>query len=146
MDRILVVCVGNICRSPVGERLLRRGLPEMDVSSAGLGAVVGQGVDPMTAEAAAAVGLSVDGHIARQFTCEMGRQADLILVMEAEHRRVLAESHPELSGKVMLFDHWLGGEGIPDPHGRPAMAHAAAVERLVAASAGWIGKLGRAGS
>lgn len=143
MNRILVVCIGNICRSPVGERVLRKGLPEMDVSSAGLGAVVGHGADEKTAQAAEAAGVSVEGHVARQFTGELGRQADLILVMEAEHRRVLADTHPELSGKVMLFDHWIGGTGIPDPHGKPLTAHEAAVERIVRAAEGWIGKLGR---
>lgn len=143
---ILVVCIGNICRSPVGERLLRKGLPEMEVTSAGLGAVVGHAADARAAEAAAAIGLSLDGHVARQFTAELGRQADLILVMEAEHRRVLAQGHPELSGKVMLFDHWLGGEGIADPHGRSAEVHAATVARLARAAESWTAKLGGAAS
>ena len=143
---ILVVCVGNICRSPVGERLLQRGLPGVAVSSAGLGAVVGHGADRTTTEAAEAIGLSLEGHVARQFTGEIGRQAELILVMEAEHRRAIAERHPELSGKVMLFDHWLGAKGVPDPHGRPLKAHRDAVDRLVAAADAWIEKLGGAPS
>lgn len=44
-NNILVVCVGNICRSPTAERLLQRYHPELKVESAGLGALVGKGAD-----------------------------------------------------------------------------------------------------
>lgn len=144
IQSILVVCLGNICRSPVGERLLREGLPQMQVASAGLGAVVGKGADARTAQAAAAIGLSLEGHVARQFSAAIGRDSDLILVMEPKHRRMIAESHPELSGRVMLFDHWLGGQGIPDPYGAPLPAHVEMVRRLAEAAESWIGKLGKA--
>ncbi len=43
-NNILVVCVGNICRSPTAERLLQRYHPELKVESAGLGALVGKGL------------------------------------------------------------------------------------------------------
>jgi len=42
-NKILVVCVGNICRSPTGERLLKHYQPALTVESAGLGALVGKG-------------------------------------------------------------------------------------------------------
>ena len=44
-DKILVVCVGNICRSPTGERLLRSRLPGRQVTSAGLSALVDKPAD-----------------------------------------------------------------------------------------------------
>lgn len=44
-NKILVVCVGNICRSPTAERLLKLYQPELTVESAGLGALVGKGAD-----------------------------------------------------------------------------------------------------
>lgn len=44
-NKILVVCVGNICRSPTAERLLKHYQPELTVDSAGLGALVGKGAD-----------------------------------------------------------------------------------------------------
>ena len=49
---ILVVCTGNICRSPVGERLLRSRLPDMKVDSAGIAALTGEAADPVMAETA----------------------------------------------------------------------------------------------
>ncbi len=45
-NKILVVCVGNVCRSPTAERLLKRFHPSLTVASAGLGALVGKGADP----------------------------------------------------------------------------------------------------
>ena len=42
---VLVVCIGNICRSPVGERVLQAELPDMVVASAGLGALIGYRAD-----------------------------------------------------------------------------------------------------
>ena len=68
MQKILVVCVGNICRSPVGERVLADRLPHHQVSSAGIGALVGHGPDKTASDVAAARGVSLEGHIARQFT------------------------------------------------------------------------------
>lgn len=52
-NNILVVCVGNICRSPTAERLLQRYHPELKVESAGLGALVGKGADPTAISVAA---------------------------------------------------------------------------------------------
>ena len=83
MQNILVVCVGNICRSPVGERLLASELPDAHVTSAGIGALVGHAADETATQVAAAHNLQLNGHKARQFTPEIGEENDLILVMEA---------------------------------------------------------------
>ncbi|VDZ78083.1 protein-tyrosine phosphatase [Salmonella bongori] len=57
-NKILVVCVGNICRSPTAECLLQRFHPSLTVASAGLGALVGKGADPAAASVASAHDLS----------------------------------------------------------------------------------------
>lgn len=145
LKSILVVCVGNICRSPVGERLLAAKLAErgaeIAVSSAGIGAMVGHEADQTTQQVAAARGLSLAGHVARQFTAEMGQGADLILVMEPGHRREIARQAPALSGRVMLFDHWLGGKGIEDPYRRPVAFHEAVQDRIAEAAESWAARL-----
>ncbi|HDZ1742706.1 TPA: protein tyrosine phosphatase, partial [Klebsiella pneumoniae] len=46
-DSVLVVCTGNICRSPMGERILQSLLPEKIIKSAGVGALVGHPADPL---------------------------------------------------------------------------------------------------
>jgi Protein-tyrosine-phosphatase len=67
-NKILVVCVGNICRSPTGERLLKSYLPSLHVESAGLGALVGKGADDSAADIAALHNISLEGHCARQLS------------------------------------------------------------------------------
>ncbi|WP_417626291.1 low molecular weight protein-tyrosine-phosphatase [Pararhodobacter aggregans] len=145
VNHILVVCVGNICRSPVGERLLAKSLAESGaatvVTSAGIGALVGHAADETATEVAAEHGLSLDGHSARQFTRELGQQADLILVMEPGHRHEIARRAPDLSGRVMLFDHWVGGKGIPDPYRHPRAFHETVYDLIAKAADGWAGKL-----
>ena len=87
-NSILVVCVGNICRSPVAERMLQKLLPEKKVSSAGVGALVGNPVDGLAAKVADEHGIDTSGHYARQLTPEICRTADLILAMSEETRRM----------------------------------------------------------
>lgn len=141
MNRILVVCVGNICRSPVGERILAGRLPKATVTSAGIGALVGHGADNTAAEVAAAQGVSLDGHEARQFTSRIGEENDLILVMEPGHRREIAKQAPHLLGRIMLFDHWTGCTGIPDPYKRPHEYHAKTFDLILAAAGAWATRL-----
>ncbi|MDU4273771.1 MAG: low molecular weight protein-tyrosine-phosphatase Wzb [Enterobacter asburiae] len=101
-NKILVVCVGNICRSPTAERLLKHYQPELTVDSAGLGALVGKGADERA--------------MARQVTGRMCREYDLILTMEKRHIHALCDIAPEMRGKVMLFGHWDNEREIPDPY------------------------------
>lgn len=143
--RILVVCVGNICRSPVGERLLdgylRSAGASISVESAGLGALVGHSADKVALEVALERGLSLEGHIARQFDADMGLAADLILVMEAGHRREIGRLLPSLVGRTMLFDHWNGGRGIADPYRKSEEFHKIVYDDIRRAAESWSLKL-----
>ncbi|WP_136254418.1 low molecular weight protein-tyrosine-phosphatase [Onishia niordana] len=117
-ERILVVCAGNICRSPVAEAMLRQRCPQKTVSSAGLGALVGQGVEPTARRLAEADGVDVSAHVARQLNQELLQQNDLILVMSDGQRRAVGELSSAALGKTMLLGHWLehGTKDIPDPY------------------------------
>jgi protein-tyrosine phosphatase len=141
-ESILVVCLGNICRSPVGERLLRVRLPDFRVGSAGISAMVGQGAEAQSAETALRHGLSLDGHVARQFTPDLGAAHDLILVMEPGHMLHLARYSPQLEGRCRLYDHWTGARGIADPYRRPAPFHDRIFARLEEAADAWAAHLG----
>lgn len=103
--RILMVCTGNICRSPQAEQVLRARIaqrhPELEsavvVESAGTQALVGS---PMPREAAALSihhGGDPEGHSARQLTPEHVRSADLVLAMAAEHRSAAVRLLPRAS-------------------------------------------------
>ncbi|WP_108444451.1 low molecular weight protein-tyrosine-phosphatase [Halomonas denitrificans] len=142
---ILVVCTGNICRSPVAAAMLARALPNHRVESAGLGALVDHGVESSARALAEADGLEVAGHRARQLTVEMVREADIVLVMSEGQRQAVADLVPEALGKTMLLGRWLeAGQGrdIPDPY-RQAPAVFDAVHRLLCeACEAWAARLG----
>ncbi|EPC04140.1 hypothetical protein L861_02175 [Litchfieldella anticariensis FP35 = DSM 16096] len=145
-DHILVVCTGNICRSPVGEALLKRLCPGKRVASAGLGALVGKGVDPNALRLGEADGLELGAHRARQVTLEMLQDADLILVMSEGQRRAIGELLPAAMGKTMLYGRWLEGEQrqgveIPDPYRKSPEVFAHVHQLLTRAADAWAQKL-----
>lgn len=115
--RILIVCMGNICRSPVAEYLLRQrvGSRAIEVDSAGLGALVGSSMDPVALQLLAEDGVDGSMHRSRQLTPAMLRLADLVLGMEKNHVDAMIQLAPEARGKVYLLDKWLHGSDIPDP-------------------------------
>lgn len=136
-NKILVVCVGNICRSPTGERLLKHYQPALTVESAGLGALVGKGADATATSVAQDNQLSLAGHSARQITGRMCREYDLILVMEKRHIAALCEIAPEMRGKMMLFGHWDGEREIPDPYRKSREAFEAVYTLLDRSARQW---------
>lgn len=126
--RILIVCVGNICRSPTAEYLLRHRLGNAhgaQISSAGLSAMAGYSMDTTSLELLREHGVDGETHRARQLDSTLLRQSDLILAMEKNHVAAMARMAPEASGKVFLLDRWLDGRDIPDPYRqqRPAYEH-----------------------
>ena len=113
---ILVVCVGNICRSPMGEGLLCARAPEgVNVSSAGVGALVGEPADPTALKLMEERGVDISSHRARQLTPEIAHDADLILVMEQSHVDAIHSISPSSRGKVHAICKWDGLE-VPDPY------------------------------
>lgn len=140
-ERIMIVCVGNICRSPTAEYLLRHRLGgdhRAQVSSAGLGALVGHAMDATSLELLREHGVDGAAHRARQADNALLRQSDLILAMEKRHIAEIGRMAPEVSGKVFLLDRWGAGADIPDPYRqqRPAFEH---VYKLIdGAVSGWL--------
>lgn len=120
---------------------MARDLPDMRVSSAGLAALAGHSADPVAALVAAEIGLDLTDHIARQITEEMCMSHDLILVMESAHRFDLSRQFPQMMGRIMLFDHWIGGQGIRDPYTKPLEVHRATRDRLLASAQAWTFRL-----
>jgi len=102
---VLVVCTGNICRSPAGERLLRHTLSatRVDVTSAGTHAVVGHPVEPSMARLLSADGIDASGFAARGLTERLVRDADLVLTMETGHRSAVVQTHPQALGRAFTL-------------------------------------------
>ncbi len=122
--RVVLVCTGNTCRSPLAEALLRkalaaRGVGAVEVTSAGTGAWEGAPASEAAYLVALEHGLDLSGHRARLLTGEVIAAADLILTMARHHRaRVL-----ELGGgaQVHLLGEYAGRSGpvaeVADPFG-----------------------------
>ena len=91
---ILTVCTGNICRSPAVERLLAHALPEANVVSAGVRAVVGAPVSAPMVPLLAAAGIEAHGFAARQLTENIVLDADLVLALTRGHRSAIVELAP----------------------------------------------------
>ena len=122
LNKILVVCLGNICRSPTAQFLLQHHLPNKTIHSAGITAMVrngkGHDMDKTAREIAAKNGFEFPKHEAQQLTRELIGHYDLILVMENNHRSHIANRYPEAHAKTMLLGQWLqqSGKEIPDPY------------------------------
>lgn len=139
-DTILVVCVGNICRSPMGEVLLRDALPKRNISSAGIGALVGMPADPLTLAVLPDLHEELSKHRARQLTPDMTRSADLILVMESGHKRAIENIDPSARGKIYRWGEW-GGFNVPDPYRCPQDAFEQALALIREGLDLWLPKL-----
>lgn len=124
--RILFVCSGNTCRSPLAEAFARseaarRGASHTLASSAGTFALPGQPATGGAVKAASAHGLDLTAHRSRPLTAELVASADLVVGMTVDHLaavRRLSESVPAvLATEYLPADHPHSRAGVPDPFG-----------------------------
>ncbi len=140
---ILVICVGNICRSPMAEALLRdalRGQEEITVESAGLGALVGHPASEFAVELMDERGLDITSHRARQIEPDLVNVADLILVMGSGHKRTIDSVEPTARGKVHRLGEWRDMD-IGDPYRQPKEAFEKALQSIEDGVADWVERL-----
>ena len=133
MQSIVMVCLGNICRSPIAEAVLtdriRSAGAAITVSSAGTGAWhVGHDADPRSLSVLRAAGYSVS-HAARQFQEGWFDNHDLIIAMDHANQSELLAMRP--GSTVHLLREWdpLGPGDVPDPYygGPEEFAHVLAI-------------------
>lgn len=142
---ILVVCTGNICRSPMAEGLLRAALahaePKRIVESAGVGAVIGGRPTAEAIDVMRAHGYDIQGHVARQLTAKMLAGADLVLTMDATHSSWIHRRYPQYRGKVHKLLKWRGNQDVDDPFGHPREFFDKTYEEIAAGIADWMKRL-----
>jgi len=122
--RILFVCLGNICRSPLAEIIVReaaarRGLRHYHFESAGTGSWhVGGSADPRSTAKAAEYGLDLSAHRARQVTAKNCNDWDWLVAMDAENRRELLHMGVPESRLLMMrqFENSKDTPDVPDPY------------------------------
>lgn len=123
-SNVLVVCVGNLCRSPMAEALFRQRLSggRLSVTSAGTHAQVGARIDPLAQAVLRDNGVEAGRHRTRQVDRQMLRQADLVLLMEQQQMHSVLRLAPEVRGKTFLMGKWQQDLEIADPYRRPQLA------------------------
>jgi protein-tyrosine phosphatase len=106
---ILVLCHGNLCRSPFAERLLAQRLPGLRVSSAGIHAATGHSADPTAIRVASEYGVDLGSHRTRPLERDEAASADLILGFQGHHTAEVVRRWPNLRARTSLL-----GDFLPD--------------------------------
>ena len=144
INSVLVLCIGNICRSPIAEAMLARKFKDSGfdtkVSSAGLGALVNSPADPISQELSLENGLDISGHRARQLTSEIARSADLIITMSSDQTKEVVRLYPFTAGRVHRVGKWEGFD-IPDPYRRPKVIFEQAYHLIKLGIDEWVAKV-----
>lgn len=112
---ILVVCVGNICRSPMAEYLLKQQHPDLQIESAGISGLTGYPADDKAQLCMHRLNIDMQSHIAKKLNTEQLKQADLILVMSNNQQKHIEQTWPFAKGKVFRLGHWQN-KNVPDPY------------------------------
>lgn len=147
---ILLMCTGNVCRSPMAEALMRHHLAgrgvDARVLSRGLGAPAGRQPHPFALNTALHFGVPIaaDKRAAQVNPVDL-RAATVVLVMDTGHRREVQQRYPAAGGKTFLLRHWLDGLDIPDPLNEPEAVFRQQWPLIDEGCASWIDQLLDAG-
>ena len=139
-NNILVVWVGNICRSPMAEALLKQRYPDKAVDSAGVGALVGHPADPAALEIMTERQLDITNHMAKQIDEKLAKKADIIFTMSDGQTKWIEERWPFCRGKTFKLGHWMNKD-IADPYKHDMSAFETAYQDIVESLEQWADKV-----
>lgn len=115
IKNILVVCIGNICRSPMAEYLLKQQHPNLHIESAGISGLTGHAADQKAMLCMQRLGIDMQPHVAKKLNSELIKKADLILVMSQNQQKHIEQTWPFAKGKTFRLGHWQS-KNVSDPY------------------------------
>ena len=140
---IITICTGNICRSPMAERLLQQALEaegaplnEFQVISAGVAAWAGDPASENSVKALSKIGIPLEHHKSQPITKSLLEQAFLVLGMTESHLHALDKYKNVLPPKVHLFREFMESPEtfeIPDPYGQNLAAYRECLDSMAEA-------------
>lgn len=139
-ENILVICVGNICRSPMAEALLRQQFPDKNIESAGVGALVGYPADQNAIALMAKHGMDISSHKAKQINSDLALNTDLIFTMSDAQTKWIETRWPYCRGKTFKLGYWSDFD-IADPYQRDTRAFETAYKHISIGIQQWEDKI-----
>ena len=115
IKNILVVCIGNICRSPMAEYFLKQEYPHLEIESAGISGLVGHAADKKASLCMQRFGIDMSPHIAKKLDAQLIKKADLVLVMSQNQQKHIEQTWPFAKGKTFRLGHWQS-KNVSDPY------------------------------
>lgn len=154
MKKVLFVCSGNTCRSPMAQELFTQFLScceggslahEYQASSAGIWAADGLPASPEALEVMEEYGIDLSRHRSRRLDKELVEEADLILVMTRDHYRYVVERYQSSRHKTFILSEWAGiqCQEVWDPFGMGKESYKRSAEQIGSVLQGVIQKLSR---
>lgn len=113
----------------MAEAILQQQFPHLQVSSAGLTAIVDAPADAKSQLCMQRLGIDITTHRAKQITTNISKQADVIFTMSAQQQRHVEQLYPFTKGKVFRLGHWQNRD-IKDPYQKPQQAFDEACELI----------------
>jgi protein-tyrosine phosphatase len=126
----------------MAEVLFAQALPGWRVSSAGLGALVGEGAAENSILAMGELGSSLANHVATQVDESRVREAELVLTMTSDQKDEVERLFPWARGRVFRIGHWLGFD-VEDPYREPLEVFFSAHQKIQLAVESWVAKIAR---
>lgn len=126
IKKILIICTGNACRSPIAEGFLKKYLKtedDFEIVSAGISAIDGLAPTPAAIQVMNEQDIDISVYSSTAFSTALAKKADLILVMSDLHKDFIKRKVSGIDKKVFLYKEFAGAvdadKNIPDPIGQP---------------------------